>query len=249
MLWDEFPLMLYNLRLREGDDAPIQLLDHLRTVRIARADRLRFLFTSSVGLRHVLRSLREADSTNDPVSDMLSLTVPPMDRRDTCKVAEALLRETCGTPAHIPRLASEIATQIGGFPFYVRHVVAQLARLIRQPNLKEVSAAVDQLVYDPYDTADFDYDLSRLASYDLKDKPLLAMVVLDTLARQPSPTPAPQLLNLCRLGYRSFMDEQFLRVLTILTDDYFIRRTKCETGLANDFRWPVATRRWIGPGP
>lgn len=120
---------------------------------------------------------------------------------------------------------------------------------MRQPNLKEVSAAVDQLVYDPHDTADFDYHLSRLASYDLKDKPLLAMVVLDTLARQSSPTPAPQLLNLCRLGYRSFMDEQFLRVLAILTDDYFIRCTKCETGLANDFRWPVATRRWIGPGP
>ena len=77
MLWDEFPLMLHNLQRRAGNETPIQLLDHLRALRLARADRLRFLFTGSIGLHLVLRSLREAGSANDPVNDMLSLTVPP----------------------------------------------------------------------------------------------------------------------------------------------------------------------------
>ena len=83
MLWDEFPLMLHNLQRTAGHDTPIQLLDHLRALRLARADRLRFLFTGSIGLHLVLRSLRKAGSTNDPVNDMLSLTVPPLARRDT----------------------------------------------------------------------------------------------------------------------------------------------------------------------
>ena len=48
MLWDEFPLMLHNLQRKAGQDAPIQLLDHLRALRLARADRLRFLFTGSL---------------------------------------------------------------------------------------------------------------------------------------------------------------------------------------------------------
>ena len=78
MLWDEFPLMLHNLQRGEGDDAAIQLLDFLRALRLSRANRLRFLFTGSIGLHLVLRSLRKAGNTNDPVNDMLSLTVPPM---------------------------------------------------------------------------------------------------------------------------------------------------------------------------
>ena len=84
LLWDEFPLMLHNLQRREGPDAAMQLLDHLRALRLARADRLRFLVTGSVGLHLVLRSLRKAGNTNDPVNDMLSLTVPPMADDDTC---------------------------------------------------------------------------------------------------------------------------------------------------------------------
>ena len=50
MLWDEFPLMLHNLQRREGPDAAMQILDHLRALRSERADRLRFLFTGSIGL-------------------------------------------------------------------------------------------------------------------------------------------------------------------------------------------------------
>ena len=78
MLWDEFPLMLHNIQRREGPDSAMQLLDRLRALRLLHADRLRFLFTGSIGLHLVLRSLRKAGNVNDPVNDMLSLTVPPM---------------------------------------------------------------------------------------------------------------------------------------------------------------------------
>ena len=244
MLWDEFPLMLHNLQRRGGHDTPIQLLDHLRALRIARADRLRFLFTGSIGLHLVLRSLREAGSTNDPVNDMLSLTVPPMARRDTCELAEALLRETCAAPVHIPSLASEIASQVGGFPYYVHHVVDQLDQLRRQPRLEDVSAAVDHLVYDPHDPANLNYYVTRLAPYYEEDERVLALLVLDTLARQPSRIPVSQLLNLCRHRNPSLADEEFLGVLTILAEDHYIERTKCAAGVAYDFRWPLIKKWW-----
>ena len=119
MPWDEFPLMLHNLQRREGPDAAMQLLDHLRALRSDRASRLRFLFTGSLGLHLVLRALRKAGNTNDPVNDMLSLTVPPMAHRDTCDLAAALLGETRAVPAQIPDLAARIADEVGGFPYYV----------------------------------------------------------------------------------------------------------------------------------
>ena len=56
----------------------------------------------------------------------------------------------------VPRLASEVATQVGGFPYYVHHVIDQLGQLKRQPKLEDVSAAVDHLLYDPHDPANLD---------------------------------------------------------------------------------------------
>ena len=165
MLWDEFPLMLHNLQRREGPDPAIQLLDHLRALRLARADRLRFLFTGSIGLHLVLRSLRKAGNANDPVNDMLSLTVPPMAHEDTCDLAAALLEETRAAPVQIPDLASRIAGEVGGFPYYVHHVVDQLDQLRRPPTLQDVSSAVDTLVYDSHDPANLNYYVTRLSSY------------------------------------------------------------------------------------
>ncbi len=244
MLWDEFPLMLHNLQRKAGHDTPIQLLDHLRALRLARADRLRFLFTGSIGLHLVLRSLREAGNTNDPVNDMLSLTVPPMAGRDTRELARALLLETRATRAQIPRLASEIAKQVGGFPYYVHHVVDQLDQLRRRPKLGDVAAAVEHLVYDPHDPANLNYYVTRLSSYYADDQRVLALLVLDTLARQPSRTPVPELLNLCKYRDPSLADEQLQGVLAILSEDHYIERSKCATGMAYDFRWPLIKKWW-----
>ncbi len=244
MLWDEFPLMLYNLQRRAGQNTAIQLLDHLRALRLVRADRLCFLFTGSIGLHLVLRSLREAGNANDPVNDMLSLTVPPMAQSETCELAEALLRETCAAPADIPRLASEIVKQVGGFPYYVHHVVDQLDQLRRQPGFEDVSAAIDHLVYDPHDPANLNYYVNRLSSYYTQNQRALALLVLDTLAREQSSRPVPELLNLCRHRDPSLADEQLREILTILSEDHYIARRPSATGVSYDFRWSLVKKWW-----
>lgn len=241
MLWDEFPLMLHNLQRREGPDTPIQLLDQLRTLRLARADRLRFLFTGSLGLHLVLRSLREAGNANDPVNDMLSVTVPPMAHPATCELATRLLCETSAAPKRIPSLASEIAKEVGGFPYYVHHVVDQLDQLRRPPEKTDVSAAVNHLVYDPHDPANLNYYLNRLSLYYTENQRVLALLALDTLARELSPTSVPQLLNLCKHRNPPLTDERLREVLAILTEDHYVAATPRATGVEYDFRWPLGS--------
>ena len=244
MLWDEFPLMLHNLQRREGHNSAMHLLDHLRALRHARADRLRFLFTGSVGLHLVLRSLRKAGNANDPVNDMLSLTVPPMAHRDTCDLAEALLKGTPAAAARIPDLASHIASEVGGFPYYVHHVVDQLNQLRRPPTVQDVSSAVDKLVYGPQDPANLNYYVTRLSSYYTDEERLLALMVLDTMAGLSSPTPIPELLNLCRHRESSLADEQVREVLTILAEDHYIEPSKQAGKIAYDFRWQLVKKWW-----
>ena len=244
MLWDEFSLMLHNLQRREGPDSAIQLLDYLRALRLTHADRLRFLFTGSIGLHLVLRSLREAGNTNDPVNDMLSLTVPPMADEDTCDLAAALLKGTRAAPAEIPGLASRIAGEVGGFPYYVHHVVDQLDQLRRPLTLEDVSSAVDNLVYDPHDPANFNYYVTRLSSYYAADQRTLALIVLDTMAGLSSPAPVPELLNLCKHRDPSLGDEQLREVLTVLAEDHYIEPRKYAGGVAHDFRWQLVKKWW-----
>ena len=244
MLWDEFPLMLHNLQRRAGHDSAIQLLDHLRALRLARADRLRFLFTGSIGLHLVLRSLRKVGNANDPVNDMLSLTVPPMTHRDTCDLAAALLEETRAAPAQIPDLASRIADEVGGFPYYVHHVVDQLDQLRRPPTLQDVSSAVDSLVYDSHDPANLNYYVTRLSSYYAEDERSLALVVLDTMAGLVSPIPIPELLNLCKHRDPSLADEQLRDILTALAEDHYIEPRKYAGRATYDFRWQLVKKWW-----
>ena len=244
MLWDEFPLMLHNLQRSEGNGLAIQLLDHLRALRLAHADHLRFLFTGSVGLHLVLRSLRKAGSANDPVNDMQSLTVPPMAHRDTCDLAAALLKETRAVPAQISDLASGITNEIGGFPYYIHHVVDQLDQLRRPPTLQDVSAAVDKLVYDPHDPANLNYYVSRLSSYYADDERSLALIVLDAMAGQPSPISVSELLNLCKHQSPSLADQQLREVLAVLAEDHYIEARKGTDGIMYGFRWQLVKKWW-----
>lgn len=249
MLWDEFPLMLHNLQRREGNDAVMQLLDHLRAMRLAQAERMRFLFTGSIGLHVVLRSLRKAGHANDPVNDMLSLTVPPMADSDTRSLAAALLEGTSADPAQIPDLASRITSEVGGFPYYVHHVVDQLDQLRRPPVLEDVLSAVDKLVYDPHDPANFNYYVTRLSSYYSDDERLLALIVLDTIASRSSLTSVPEIINLCRHRDPSLKDERLREILTILAEDHYIEPRKQAGGAAYDFRWQLVKKWWRGTRP
>ena len=244
MLWDEFPLMLHNLQRNEGHDSPMKLLDFLRALRLERSGRLRFLFTGSIGLHLVLRSLRMAGNANDPVNDMLSLTVPPLAPGDTRKLAGALLQETRAAPADIPELASRIASEVGGFPYYVHHVVDQIHQLPRQPGLQDVSSAVDSLIYDSHDPANFNYYVNRLSSYYSKDDRSLALVVLDTIAGQTAPTTISGLVNLCRHRVPSLAGERLRELLTVLAQDHYLEPRQCASGVAYDFRWPLVKRWW-----
>ena len=244
MLWDEFPLMLHNIQRREGRDAATQLLDRLRALRLRHADRLRFVFTGSIDLHLVLRSLRRAGYTNDPVNDMLSRSVPPLADADTSALAAALLRKTRAVPEQIPAMAARIASEVGGFPYYVHHVVDQLYQLPHPPTPEDVSSAVDGLVYNALDPANFNHYINRLSLYYTDEERSLALLVLDTMAARSSRVPTQDLINLCRHKDPSLEDERLREVLMVLAHDHYIELKKTAGGATYGFRWQLVKRWW-----
>ena len=213
-------------------------------MRLVHADKLRFLFTGSIGLHLVLRKLQKAGNTNDPINDMLSRTVPPMADEHTCDLAAALLRSTLAPPGHIPALASRIAAEVGGFPYYVHHVVDQLHQLRRPVTLDDVTSAVDSLIYDPHDPANLNNYISRLSSYYDGAERTLTLIILDATAVLSSPTRVSDLANLCRHRNPSLSDDQVREMLKVLAEDHYVTPHQTQNGLAYDFRWQLVKRWW-----
>ena len=243
-LWDEFPLMLHNLQNGGHTQTAIQLLDYLRTLRLEKPDNVRFLFTGSIGLHLVLRSLRKSGNANAPVNDMMSVTVPPLAEKDTCLLAEELLKETRSAKENIPDMARLIAKKIGGFPYHVHHLVDQLNQLHYPPMPSDISSAVDRLVQDSHDPANFNYYVTRLDTYYTPDDRALALLVLDSLAGQKSPCSFSTLLNLCRHQVASLSEEVLRNALIMLLEDHYIEERKLDGATVHDFRWPLVKTWW-----
>ena len=244
LIWDEFPLMIYNLQRRHGSLSAMELLDHLRALRSAHADKLRFLFTGSIGLHLVIRNLQKEGYANDPVNDMLTEAVSPIAHRHTCDLAAGLLVNTRAAPEQIPILASQIAEEVGGYPYYVHHIVDLLQKLTREIDHDDVTAAVNTLVYDPHDPTHLNHYVSRLSTYYDDSEQRLALIVLDVMATLMKPKQVASIAELSRVRDSAISDEQVRATLRLLAQDHYVIPHQTSDGLAYDFRWSLVKRWW-----
>jgi hypothetical protein len=244
LIWDEFPLMIYNISKREGERLAIELLDHLRALRQRHSNKLRFLLTGSIGLHLVLRTLQRSGNANDPVNDLYSATVPEMPEPDALKLATALLKEIRVDPKEVGAVARAIHRNVGGFPYYVHHVVDQLQQLQRPITQLDVERAVDVLVYDSQDPANFRYYLTWISThYDPVDQ-TVAFAILDVISRRDNAIGLEEIINLVRHKSVSVADEHVRCVLNLLVADHYLQKQRADDQMGYGFRWTLVRRWW-----
>lgn len=243
LIWDELPLMLYNIKKAEGADAAIQLLDLLRAMR-AELPRLRFVFTGSVGLHLVLRALRVAGNANDPTNDMLSETVPPMERGEALELAQRLLLSLPFPPKNGAALAEVLVDQIEGFPYYIHHAVDQLSLLEHHPAETDVLGAIDAIVLSDQDPAHLRWHLERIPIYYGADEAPVARAILGALARAEGSVDLDALCNLVRHRLPATQDDAVSDVCTLLRQDHYLTLDASAGAPTFAFRWSVMKRWW-----
>jgi uncharacterized protein len=238
-LWDEFPLMLYNLRQREGADKTIQLLDTLRYLR-ATQPRLRFLFTGSIGLHLALKSLRADGNANAPFNDVQIELAPPLFPDDTA----ALIANLCEALRHEPQEPAEIARRIGvslgGFAYHIHHCFDQLDQLGRPARGTDVDAVVEAVATHPSDPAHLGYTQQRIETYYAAQDARMALFILDVLAGSDDPLSLESLLNQVRHKLADADEHHLKAVCELLRQDQCT--TKTSDGFA--FTWPIVKRWW-----
>jgi len=238
-MWDEFPLMLYNLRQREGADRTIQLLDTLRYLRATYA-RLRFLFTGSIGLHLALKNLRGDGNANAPFNDVQIELAPPLSPEDTATLVEHL----CGALRYKPRdpveIANRVSALVGGFAYHIHHCFDQLDQLGRSAKGEDVDVAIETIATHSSDPAHLGYTQYRIETYYSADDARLALSILDVLAGSDQPLSLDQLLNQVRHKDVGADEHHVKAVCEILRQDQCITRGR----EGYSFTWPIVKRWW-----
>ena len=238
-LWDEVPFMLANIRDREGEQTAMEVLDMLRALRQTHAG-LRMIITGSIGLHHVLSSLKDKSYANSPTNDMAAIEVPPLSESDAVDLAALLIDGESLPSSDKPAAASAIAREADCFPFYVHHIV----RALKIRGLNASVANVEQVVASQLVDANDPWELLHYRErmpIDYGNDQKAVSLILDQLAVQPGTASVNELLALLK-GASQFDDrDRLLRLLSLMERDHYLKRD--EDG-RYQFRFPLIRRWW-----
>ncbi len=238
-LWDEMPFMLANIRDREGEQTAMEVLDLLRALRQTHSA-LRMVITGSIGLHHVLASLKKKNYANAPVNDMHAVDVPPLDQADAITLATQLIQgENLPTPA-MANAAAAIAHEADCFPFYIHHIVRALKIRGLAANPANVAQVVASQLVDANDPWELLHYRERIPNY-YRDEEQPVLLVLDQLATQTQAASVNALL--AGLKSTSTFDdrERLLHLLKLMERDHYLQRD--DTG-GYRFRFLLISRWW-----
>lgn len=239
-LWDELPLMVQNIKSDEGEPAAMELLDTLRGLRQT-YNRIRMLYTGSIGLHHVVADLKRSGYANAPINDMHSYDMPPLTPNDSQALAAALLQGE-GID-HDAGVARGVAESVGHIPYYIHHVIDQLAFSGERVALASIANTVETKLLDAQDAWDMGHYRQRIDTYYPTEQGVhaLALALLDALALEAEPCSIDAIKGHVKVSPLNVDHEQLLNLLNLLTFDNYLVRTK----VGYQFRHKLVKQWWL----
>lgn len=242
-LWDELPWMLEIIAKTNPQEA-MELLDTLRALRQQHANKIRMVFTGSLGLHHIVRDLKEQGYNNTPVNDMLSIEVGPLALVDATALVQRLFTDNSLTAA-AQDLFEETASALDCIPFYIHHVVSALlknpASWGQAVDMQTVNAVISHGIHssdNPWDLQH--YEERTLAYYGKQRAECLAL--LDVVASSADTLSIAETVKRARAAYPLVEQQQWMELLRLLErDHYFLRHANGEFG----FKFTVVKRWWV----
>lgn len=236
LFWDEVPYMLGNI----GDEAAMEVLDTLRSLRQT-FPAVRMVFTGSIGLHHVVASLKKAGYTNQPTNDMYTADVPPLSQLDAIDLASRLLVGENILRTDVRGTAAAIAQAVDGIPFYIHHLIIKLKTRGGVVNAASITELIDNCLIDPLNPWQMDHYRERINNYYNDEQRPYALSLLDILAVRDQPLLFDELFNLVK-SEPNTQDKEIARdVLKLLQRDYYIIQQSNRTF---QFRYNLIKRYW-----
>ena len=239
-LWDEMPYMLENIRDGEGIDTAMEVLDVMRALRQDNAE-LRMVFTGSIGLHHVLGSLKKAKHAHASVNDMLEIEVLPLKPEDAADLATKLVEGEALKCEDVNAAAEAIARESDNFPFYIHHIVKALKIKGGEVTPERVGEIVLEQLLAEADPWELNHYQERIPIYYGEADAPVVVSVLDHLSLAEAAVALDDLLAELK-KVREFSDrEKLLSLVKLLVQDHYLSR---DAEGAYGFRFPLIKRWW-----
>lgn len=241
LMLDEFPVAIENIRDDEGETVAMEILDLFRSLRATHGGTLRFVFTGSIGIHHIIRHLQRHGYGNRPLNDVYAFPIRALSTEDAQKLAAGLLRGE-GIPAPDYKIAAkQISDEASQVPFYIHHIVNDLRNEGLDATPENIVAAVTQCIQN--DRWDMKNYRDRLGRHFAENAPV-AMALLDALAASKNPLAVPALVQRVRVNPKvKDTDEDIIsETLDLLEQDFYIERD----GERHTYRFlrPILARAW-----
>lgn len=238
--WDELPMMLDNIRKREGDELVMEVLNTLRALRQTHPG-LRMVFTGSIGLHHVIASIKQAGYSNSPTNDMYHEEVPPLSAAYAQELARLLIEGEAIPFDDMQTTTLAIASGVDCVPFYIHHLVDQMKQRKCAANAATAGDIIASFLMDKHDRWDLQHYRNRIDTYYGASERISALNLLDILCTAESPLLFDDLFNLLKTRQTTGDDEAVRRVLGLLERDHYVAR---QSNGAYSFRLQLIRRWW-----
>ena len=238
-LWDEMPFMLANIRDGEGEKTAMEVLDLLRALRQTH-DSLRMVITGSIGLHHVLTSLKDKNYGNAPVNDMAAIDVPPLDEKDAKDLASQLIEGENLTSSDKAVATVVIAKEADCFPFYIHHIVKALKIGDLSADSEQITQVVASQLVDANDPWELLHYRERIPIYYGEDQKAVRLI-LDAMAEERKTASVGELLATLKATSEFDDRDHLLRLLSLMERDHYLKRD--QDGFYH-FRFPLIRRWW-----
>lgn len=238
-LWDELPFMLANIRDREGEQTAMEVLDTLRALRQTHPA-LRMIITGSIGLHHVLASLKDKNYANSPVNDMARIEITPLDTPDAEELAGKLIDGEALVAPDRATSSAAIATEADRFPFYIHHIVRALKIQGLKADPLDIAKVVAAQLIDPNDPWELQHYRERIPIYYGEDAKAVT-AILDELAASREQASVNDLLALLKAASAFDDRDRLVRLLSLMERDHYLKR---DADGAFGFRFPLIRRWW-----
>lgn len=258
LMFDELPYMLQSIAIQDAksgatDNFALAILDTLRAARQENAN-MRMIFCGSVGLHHVLNSLRGNTHASQPVNDMPPVEIHPLQMPDAVELTKNLMikERVVVAPEHIDVIANRIATQTDCVPFYIERIVSRLAEQDEPVVESSVDKMINRQLIDDKDDWEMQHFRDRLEIYykgsvvdvngRILQRHLVSRRILDHIACKDQPQSIDDVWAAVKSKMALDDRDAVIELLSLLAQDHYLI---ADDSKSYSFRFPLIRRWWL----
>ncbi|MCB1224530.1 MAG: hypothetical protein KDK99_01855 [Verrucomicrobiales bacterium] len=233
--WDEIPYLIGKIAKNDSPAVAMDVLDVLRALGQDH-DRVRLFLSGSIGLHHVLHSLRQNGYNGSPLNRMAKAQPGPLAAPESETLARGLMEGSGRKFEDVDACVTALTSAVGHVPFYIHKLVSRLPKdQSLTPQL--IESTLDREIRSDQNDWDLQHYRNRIDRY-YEGSQKIVLAILDTVA-------VGQPMNLAAIlkDLASQMDadqERVRRLLKLLCLDHYLMRDE-----ANRYRFYLdIIRRW-----